>query len=39
LKVDVKAAAAGDLIREIQILTDSKDMPTVILPVSYSVKK
>lgn len=39
LKVDVKAAAAGDLTREIQILTDSKDMPTVILPVSYSVKK
>lgn len=39
LKVDVKAAAAGDLTREIQIVTDSKDMPTVVLPVSYSVKK
>lgn len=39
LKVDVKAAAVGDLTREIQIVTDSKDMPTVVLPVSYSVKK
>jgi hypothetical protein len=39
LKVDVKANAAGDLKREIQIVTDNKEMPTVILPVSYTVSK
>lgn len=39
LKLSVKAAAAGDTAREIRIVTDSKDMPTVVLPVSYSVKK
>jgi hypothetical protein len=39
LKVDVKADAAGDATRQIEIVTDSKDMPTVMLPVSYSVKK
>jgi Protein of unknown function (DUF1573) len=37
LKVDIKST--GDLKREIQILTDSKDMPTVVLPVTYTVKK
>lgn len=37
LKVDVKAT--GDLTREIQILTDSKEMPTLVLPVSYTAKK
>lgn len=39
LKVDVKASESGELSREIQIMTDSKEMPTVVLPVSYTVKK
>ena len=39
LKVDIKADATGDLKRDIEIMTDSKDMPKVVLPVSYSVKK
>jgi hypothetical protein len=39
IKVSLKAGTAGDITRELQILTDSKDMPTVILPVSASVKK
>jgi hypothetical protein len=39
LKVDLKAAAAGGLTREITIVTDSKDQPTIILPVSATVTK
>ena len=39
LTVDVTAAAAGDLGREITITTDSKDQPTVTLPISGSVRK
>jgi len=39
LKVDVKGESAGGLNREIKILTDSKDQPEVILPVSATVTK
>ncbi len=39
LKVDFKAAATGELKREITVLTDSKEMPTVVIPVSAIVKK
>ncbi len=39
IKVSIKTGAAGDIIRELKILTDSKDMPTLILPVSATVKK
>lgn len=39
LKVDVKGEAAGGLAREIKILTDNKDQPEVILPVSATVTK
>jgi len=37
--VDVKGESAGGLTREIKILTDSKDQPEVILPVSATVTK
>jgi hypothetical protein len=37
LKVDVKGN--DNLTRDVQILTDSKEMPTVVLPVTYTVKK
>jgi hypothetical protein len=39
LKVDVKGEAAGGLAREIKIVTDNKDQPEVILPVSATVTK
>jgi hypothetical protein len=39
LKLQVKADASGNLTRDIQIVTDSKEMPTVVLPVSYTVAK
>ena len=37
LKVEVKAT--DSLSRDIQILTDNKEMPTLILPVNYTVRK
>ena len=39
LKISVKADKVGDLSRELKVETDSKDMPTVVLPVSATVKK
>jgi len=39
LKLDVKADTAGDLARQIIIVTDSKEQPEVIVPVSGAVKK
>jgi hypothetical protein len=39
IKVSIKAGAEGDLVRELKILTDNKDMPTVLLPVSATAKK
>jgi len=39
LKVDVKGEATGGLTREIKILTDNKDQPEVILPVSATITK
>lgn len=39
LNVNVKADAVGELLSQIQILTDSKEMPTVIVPVSATAKK
>lgn len=39
IKVSIKTGTEGDIVRELKILTDSKDMPTVLLPVSATVKK
>ena len=39
LNVNVKPDAVGELLRQIQIITDSKEMPTVIVPVSATAKK
>lgn len=39
LKVDLKAAAAGALKKDITVKTDSKDQPEVIIPVSATVTK
>ena len=39
LNVNVKPDEVGELIRQLQIVTDSKEMPTVIVPVSATAKK
>lgn len=39
LKVQVTADAGGKQDRKIEIVTDSKEMPTIVLPVNYTVKK
>jgi hypothetical protein len=39
LKVDVKAAAAGTLKKDVTIKTDNKDQPEVIVQVSATVTK
>jgi hypothetical protein len=39
LNVNVKAGEIGELLRKLEIVTDSKDMPMVIVPVSATAKK
>jgi hypothetical protein len=39
LKIDLKAAAAGALKKDVKIKTDNKDQPEVIVPVSATVTK
>ena len=39
LKIDLKAATAGALKKDVKIKTDNKDQPEVILPVSATVTK
>lgn len=39
VEVELKPEAAGEFARDIEIVTDSKDMPSVIVPVSATVKK
>jgi len=39
LNVNVKPSEVGELLRQLQIVTDSKEMPTVVIPVSATAKK
>jgi hypothetical protein len=39
LNVNVKAGEIGELLRKLEIMTDSKEMPMVIVPVSATAKK